>query len=176
MKKMLLLLLLLGCSKPEIESAPIQFTEPDHISIAYALLGYSENTHNRDLKLLLGFNPSYTEWCAAFINKVLEASGQESVDSLGHKYPLLARSYLSYGEMILEDELIVGDILIFKRGNVSWKGHVGFYIGTEYIRGKKYYRVLGGNQSNEVNISLYSERKLLGIRRPINSNINILDL
>ena len=162
MKKLLLILLLAGCAAPKIENDK----PPAHLSIAYSLLGYSEITHTKELKAFLSFNPRYTEWCAGFVNKVLEASGKESVDTLNLGYPLLARSYLKYGEMILESEVQNGDILVFRRGNTWWQGHVGFYVGEEYINGKKYYRVLGGNQSNEVNISLYPEYKLLGIRRP----------
>jgi len=160
MKKFLLLLFLAGCSVPIKYEKP-----PEHLSIAYSLLGYSEITHTKELKAFLDFNPRYTEWCAGFVNKVLEASREESVDTLNLGNPLLARSYLKYGEMVLESELQKGDILIFRRGNQWWQGHVGFYVGTEIVRGRKYYRVLGGNQDNEVNISLYPEYKLLGIRR-----------
>ena len=96
---------------------------------------------------------------------MLESSGNHSVDTLKLGNPLLARSYLKYGDLVLEDELQKGDILIFRRGSEWWQGHVGFYVGTEIVRGRKYYRVLGGNQDNEVNISLYPEYRLLGIRR-----------
>ena len=161
MKKLLLLLFLAGCSVPIKHEKP-----PEHLDIAYALLGYSEVKHTKELKVFLDFNPRYTEWCAGFVNKVLETSGQDSVESLGDPNYLMARSYLKYGDMVLESELQKGDILIFRRGGEWWQGHVGFYVGTEIVRGRKYYRVLGGNQDNEVNISLYPEYKLLGIRRP----------
>ena len=161
MKKLLLILFLAGCSEK------IQYEEPPtYLDTAYALLGYSELKHSKELNVFLELNPRYTEWCAAFVNKVLEYSGKESVETLNYGNHLLARSYLKYGDMILEDEIRPGDILIFKRGDEWWQGHVGFYVGEEIIKGKKYYRVLGGNQSNEVNISLYPEYRLLGIRRP----------
>ena len=161
MKKMLLLLFLAGCS------GTIQDDKtPAHLDVAYAMLGYSEVKDTKELKVFLELNPRYTEWCAAFVNKVLEYSSQNSIETLGHPNYLLARSYLNYGYLVLEDEVRTGDILIFSRGNDGWKGHVGFYVGTEIVRGRKYYRVLGGNQDNEVNISLYPEYKLLGIRRP----------
>ena len=161
MKKILLLLFLAGCSEPYIYEK-----QPSHLQIAYSLLGYAERTHARELKAFMDINPRHIEWCAAFVNRVLETSGQHSVETLGLGNHLMARSYLKYGDMILEDEVKHGDILIFKRGRNSYQGHVGFYVGTEIIKGRKYYRVLGGNQSNEVNISLYPEYKLLGIRRP----------
>lgn len=154
-------MLLAGCAKPHYDSPPT------YLDTAYTFLGYSEEENHREIKAFIGFNPRHTEWCAGFINKILEYSGYHSVDTLGLGPPLLARSYLKYGELILEDEVQQGDILIFKRGRSQWKGHVGFYVGEEVIKGKTYYRVLGGNQSNEVNISLYPKYKLLGIRRPV---------
>jgi len=42
---------------------------------------------------------------------------------------------------------------------------VGFYVGTEFKNDRKYYRILGGNQSNMVNIELYLANRALGIRR-----------
>ena len=166
MKKLLLITILAGCGVQIEDDKP-----PAHLDIAYAMLGYSERTHTRELKAFLSFNPRYTEWCAGFVNKVLETSGYDSVDTLKLGNPLMARSYLKYGDMVLEDELQPGDILIFRRGSEWWQGHVGFYVGTEIVRGRKYYRVLGGNQSNEVNISLYPEYRLLGIRRVILSSL-----
>ena len=160
MKNLILVLLLAGCS------VGVNLKTPwSHLDVAYSLLGYSEKTHVKELKSFMGINPRRTEWCAAFVNKVLETSGYDSVDTLNIGNPLLAKSYLKYGDMVLESELQKGDILIFRRGSEWWQGHVGFYVGTEIVRGRKYYRVLGGNQDNEVNISLYPEYKLLGIRR-----------
>lgn len=168
MKKVIALVLLLsGCSSDNFYNEDY----PHHLEVAYSFLGYTERQNTKELKAFIGINPRYTEWCAAFLNSVLEASGYHSAETLNYPYPLAARSYLSYGDPLLESEARPGDILIFKRGNSSWKGHVGFYVGEEKIRGRKYYRVLGGNQSNEVNISLYPEHKLLGIRR-INKYIN----
>lgn len=162
MKKLLLILLLAGCSEQIQHEKP-----PAHLDLAYQYLGYTERTHSRELKAFIGFNPIYTEWCAGFVNNVLENSGYSSVETKNFPYPLAARSYLRYGQPLLEDEMQLGDILIFSRGKSGWQGHVGFYVGKEVIKGKTYYRVLGGNQSNEVNISLYPKYKLLGIRRPL---------
>lgn len=98
-----------------------------------------------------------TSWCSAFVNYCHKICGYEYSGKLD------ARSWLGVGEVIKEPE--VGDVVIFWREDEkSWKGHVGFYIGEDNKSGDIY--VLGGNQSNEVNISPYSKRKLLGYRRP----------
>ena len=119
-----------------------------------------EKKNKDELKKFLGVDPSKTEWCAAFMNAILDKHnipGSESVS----EYPLLAKSFLYWGETVNEPE--VGDVVIFSRGNEGWQGHVAFYISES--KDGKYYYVLGGNQSDMINIEKYSKRKLLGIRR-----------
>lgn len=97
-----------------------------------------------------------TAWCAAFVGAMLKKAGVE------HTGKLNARSYLDWGEPVALDEARLGDIVVFSRGNPSgWQGHVGFYAGES---GNSIH-VLGGNQSNQVNVSKYSKSRLLGIRR-----------
>lgn len=91
-------------------------------------------------------------WCSAFVCWCLEKSGHESTHSAS------ARSFLKWGVALEKPE--IGCIVIFDRGNGM--GHVGFYMGEE-DRG---IFVLGGNQSNCVNISMYNKSKLLGYRWP----------
>ena len=54
-----------------------------------------------------------------------------------------------------------GDVVVFKRGNSSWQGHVAFFVKDKGAL----IEVLGGNQSNAVNVKGYQASKLLGIRR-----------
>ena len=103
-----------------------------------------------------------TEWCAAFVNAVLELEGIPNNDN--HKYPLTARAFLDWGSSVNPQDIQRGDIVIFPRGNSSWKGHVGFYIGR-HASGK--WVILGGNQSNSVRYDLYDPKKALGIRRGV---------
>ena len=94
-------------------------------------------------------------WCAAFVNWCQLKAGRNGTASLA------ARSFLQWGEKVTEPEL--GDIAVFWRTNpASWQGHVGFYIKRD---GTNVW-VLGGNQSNQVNIIPYSGTRLLGYRRP----------
>lgn len=159
-----LTLLLAGC----VSSV---YNYPAHIQTAYEYLGYTERDHRVELTQFLGVNPRRTEWCAAFVNGILEENNYASTRTNGSPHYLLARSYLEYGDMILQAEVQNGDIMIFTRGRSGWQGHVGFYVGQEFINGVLYYRVLGGNQSNEVNITLFPEHKLLGIRRPVRHSV-----
>lgn len=94
-----------------------------------------------------------TYWCSAFVNWCVERSGYEGTDSAW------ARSWLNWGKAIKKPHK--GCIVVFKRGS---GGHVGFFMGEK----EKKIRVLGGNQSDEVNISLYSKSDFLGYRVPGN--------
>ena len=73
-----------------------------------------------------------------------------------------ARSLLSAGKEIKEEDVKVGDIVILWRGSKNgWMGHVGFvagFVGDEV-------KILGGNQNNAVNIRNYPKSRVLGYRR-----------
>lgn len=96
-----------------------------------------------------------TAWCAAFAGAMLERAGLPSTRKLN------ARSYLSWGVGIDLSMARRGDIVVFRRGNSTWQGHVGFYVG----HGGSKITVLGGNQKNAVGIDAYSIDDLLGVRR-----------
>jgi uncharacterized protein (TIGR02594 family) len=132
---------------------------------AFKYIDYTERTHRAELRELTGVDPVRTEWCAAFVNAVLEES--DIVSNNDHKYPLTARAFLQWGTKVTEPK--PGDIVVFPRGNSSWQGHVGFYLKTMEINGVEYYLILGGNQSNKVSIVPYRASRALGIRR------NLLD-
>ncbi len=93
-------------------------------------------------------------WCAAFVGAMLDAAGEPHTGSLA------ARSYLQWGIKTTRPKR--GDVVVFKRGNSTWQGHVAFYLGEQ--SGRIY--VLGGNQADAVNIRSYAKSKLLGYRTP----------
>lgn len=95
-----------------------------------------------------------TAWCAAFVGAMLKAAGQKGTQSLA------ARSYLNWGTKLKTPK--PGCIVVFKRGNSNWQGHVAFFLRD---LGNK-IEVLGGNQSNKVSIATYSKASLLGYRWP----------
>lgn len=127
-------------------------------------IDYGERSHRAELREFTGVDPLHTEWCAAFVNAVLNESGIPGSESVSDN-PLLARSFLDWGVSV--DNPMPGDLVIFPRGNQGWQGHVGFYINTVEIDGVQFYQILGGNQSNRVSIELFPARSALGIRRNI---------
>ena len=129
---------------------------------AYYWIGLDEREDRYLLKDILGVDPVKTEWCAAFVNMVLLENDIPTSASVS-RHPLTARSFLKWGTKVSVPTQ--GDILVFKRGNSNWQGHVGFYVSETVVDNQLYYYVLGGNQNNEVSIDMYPASKLLGIRR-----------
>jgi uncharacterized protein (TIGR02594 family) len=137
-----------------------QTKELDPSNTAQEYLGLNERQDRQELKELLDIDPVRTEWCAAFVNAILELEGIPSNN--GHKYPLTARAFLDWGVSINPQDIQRGDIVVFPRGNAGWQGHVGFYVGR-HTSGK--WIILGGNQANSVRYDLYNSKRALGIRR-----------
>ena len=96
-----------------------------------------------------------TAWCAAFVGAMLKRAG------IGNTGSLAARSYLKWGEAVDLKDAKPGDIVIFKRGNSTWQGHVAFFVARSGVM----VRVLGGNQADAVNERQYPVAQLLGVRR-----------
>lgn len=95
-------------------------------------------------------------WCSTFLAAMAEDAGLESSGKAN------ARSWLEVGTAV--DTPVISDIVIFWRDSPnSWKGHAGIFMG--YTKDKKHIAVLGGNQSDEVNVSLYAASRVLGFRR-----------
>lgn len=93
-------------------------------------------------------------WCASFVNFVLVRAGYEGTNSAA------ARSFIDWGRTI--EMPVYGCIVVFERGNSNWKGHVGFFVG--FHQGD--LLILGGNQSDAVNIKKYPRSKVLAYRMP----------
>jgi uncharacterized protein (TIGR02594 family) len=160
--KIVILLAILLTSNCSMFVPPDQDLSP--IEEASKYIGYHERTNRKELQALMDIDPVTTQWCAAFVNSVLNNQGIPGTDSFA-EYPLLARSFLSWG--IPAETPEPGDIVVLSRGNASWKGHVGIYISTVTIDGVEYYQILGGNQDNSVSIKEYPTSRLLGIRKHI---------
>jgi uncharacterized protein (TIGR02594 family) len=165
------LFILAGCTKGnsaedyfvDLNEVIIVIEQPQtKIDIAKQYLDFSAKSHRRELKDFIGVDPVRIDWCAAFVNAVLHEMGIPGSESVS-KYPLVAKSFLDWGKRVKEPQ--VGDIVIFPRGTKPWQGHVGFYYGTVYEKGRKYYQILGGNQSKSVTIMLFPARSAIGIRR-----------
>lgn len=95
-----------------------------------------------------------TAWCSSFINWCMMKAGQERTNNA------MARSWLNWGKKLDPPEK--GCVVVFSRPPNPASGHVALF---EEIRGDRIF-VLGGNQSNQVNISSYPRVRLLDYRWP----------
>ena len=74
--------------------------------------------------------------------------------------PLGARNWGKFGTKC---KPVLGSVLVFWRGSKNGAfGHVGFYHGEDDVA----YHVLGGNQSDQVNVARVAKNRLLGARQP----------
>lgn len=99
-----------------------------------------------------GIKDDETPWCAAFVGAVLERCGIPS-----SRYES-ARSYLQWGRELKEPGLGCVVVLLREGG-----GHVGFVVG---MSSNKDLMVLGGNQSDAVNIRAFPRSRISGYRWP----------
>lgn len=99
-----------------------------------------------------GIKDDETPWCAAFVGAVLERVGIKSTRFES------ASSYLGWGQHQLQPAL--GSLAVFKRDG---GGHVGFVVG-ETPSGD--LLLLGGNQSDAVNIRAFPRYRVSGYRWP----------
>ncbi|ATG18045.1 TIGR02594 family protein [Providencia alcalifaciens] len=107
----------------------------------------------RDSKLsgLVGTDDK-VPWCAGFVNAMLERAGIRSTRSD------FSRSYLNYGVKLSEPKY--GCIVTFSR---TGGGHVGFVVGKTESGS---LLVLGGNQSDAVNIKAFETSRVTGYCYP----------
>lgn len=104
----------------------------------------------------LSFRDDETPWCAGYVGAMLERAGVDGTASG------MARSYTRWGVKL--DAPTTGCVVVFWRGSRSGSaGHVGFYAGRDRHGN---IMVLGGNQSDAVNIKPFSPARLLGYYWP----------
>lgn len=96
-------------------------------------------------------------WCGLFTGHCVAATLPK--EPLPNN-PLGARNWLKFGKKVEPEP---GAVLIFWRGSRNgWQGHVGFYESED----SNAYHVLGGNQSDMVNVARVAKSRLLGARWP----------
>jgi uncharacterized protein (TIGR02594 family) len=95
-----------------------------------------------------------TPWCGVFTAAVMQ--------EVGLPYPKLymrASVWKDYGANLRASHVAPGAILVFTRNG---GGHVGFYVGEDAT----HYHVLGGNQSDMVNVMRIAKARCTAIRWP----------
>jgi uncharacterized protein (TIGR02594 family) len=129
------------------------------------LKGFADNPKIMEMYRTVGHDwieHDEVAWCAAFVGHCLEKAGLASTRKLN------ARSYLTWGEKVAGPEQAKeGDIVIFTRGSGTAQGHVAFFLKATGSQ----VEVLGGNQSDGVTIARYPRSRLLGIRRPLRTDV-----
>ena len=137
---------------PAITVTP-EMHETPWMDIAIDQIGVTEETGNNDGPDVESYLqstglPSGNPWCGAFVNWCLEAACIDGVDPSDENHPARALSWRSFGNDL--DTPAYGSIATkTRRGG----GHVGFVYGVN-ASGDSLY-ILGGNQNNSVNVSLY---------------------
>jgi uncharacterized protein (TIGR02594 family) len=104
-----------------------------------------------------GVHDDETAWCAAFVGAMLRRAGYSSSGALN------ARSYLNFGTKLTKP--VPGCIVVFKRGNSAWQGHVGFV--DRVLGSGTTMMVTGGNQGNAVSTAQFGMADVLGYRWPL---------
>jgi len=144
-------LVLSACSEPVRNS----------VITAQPYIGLEERANRSEIRELEGVDPVRTEWCAAFVNSILEIDGIPNLNDQSQYPPLMARSFLHWGEPVLKSEIRRGDVVVYPIGTQGWQGHVGFYVEEQ----NGYWVILGGNQDQSVNYQLYDPRRAIAVRR-----------
>ena len=152
--------------KPDHSAAPVQIasgTIPPWLAAAYKEMGQREIAGPRNNMRIIEYlrtirdidisnvQDDEIDWASAFAEWSLAQAG------LSGPKKISPRSWLNWGRVIEEPE--VGCIVIFQFGNLD---HVGFFVGYD----GNSLSVLGGNQSDAVQISRYQKSTAVGFRMP----------
>lgn len=97
-----------------------------------------------------------TPWCAAFVAAALERTGYRSTRSG------MARSYANSQHMTRISGPRLGAICVLSSSRGASSGHVGFVEAAD----STHVWLLGGNQSNAVNIARFPLSQLVGWYQP----------
>lgn len=116
-----------------------------------AILGWAENLE------LTSYNDDDIPWCGLF---VAHCVGSQMPEETLPNNPLGARKWDGFG---YEVSPRLGAVMVFWRGSPEgWKGHVGLYWAED----DSAYHILGGNQSNSVNVTRVAKDRLISARWP----------
>jgi uncharacterized protein (TIGR02594 family) len=145
-------------------STPTSSREPPWMHTAKGLMGTDEIAGRRNNSVIIkwakdfgGFVKSYytkdsIPWCGLFEAHIFQANDIP----VTFVNPLGARNWMKFG---FPTEPQYGAVMVFSR---KGGGHVGNYVSED----SKYYHILGGNQSDTVNVTKVAKSRFLGARWP----------
>jgi uncharacterized protein (TIGR02594 family) len=127
------------------------------------VFGLHETNNNRQLRAWLVSDrktlgdPKALPWCGDYVETAIKKSlPKEPFPKALAENPYWARNWQHFGIPV---EPVYGAIAVFVREN---GGHVGFLVGQN----DSDYFVLGGNQSNSVNVSRLDKNRCIATRWP----------
>ena len=134
---------------------------------AYSYVGTTEIPGAKSNPRILGWAKRIGGWIASFYkNDDIPWCGlfvAECFNVHNYKVSQQSLSALAWADWGQPSKLAPGAVLVFKR---SGGGHVGFYVGEDSTA----FHVLGGNQSNSVNIARIDKARLVAVRWPVESH------
>jgi uncharacterized protein (TIGR02594 family) len=157
-------------------ASPTPSNKPKWISIAEAEIGQKEISGSENNSRILEYHSSTSgkatsetiHWCSAFVNWVMTKSGYTGTNNA------VATSWAKWGKKINQPAYGSIAVIDWDGPGPGWKGHVGFVVGK---KGSSIL-LLGGNQSDAVNISSFSTNRVIAYIYPSNFDIpsNYLNL
>lgn len=132
---------------------------PSWLQIAHAEVGQQEIAGAQHNSRILAYHGTTSlnartdevPWCASFVGWCLEQAG------LQHPRSARARDYAEWGVPL--ERPVLGAVVVLTRPG---GGHVGFYVGQRDGQ----WLILGGNQSNRVNVAPYAPSRMVAVRWP----------
>lgn len=105
------------------------------------------------------FDKDSIAWCGLFMAVVACRASQDRPSRFPPVQYLSALEWANFGVAVGKKQAMLGDTLVFQR---TGGGHVGLYVGEDTT----HYHVLGGNQSDMVNIMRLEKTRCVAVRRP----------
>lgn len=123
-------------------------------------MGVSEITGARSNPRILEYHNTTTlaaeddevPWCSAFVNFCMASANRPRTRSAA------ARSWLRWGSPLTAPRY--GCVAVLRRGDAEWQGHVGFLVAED----RDSIALLGGNQHDRVQVSVFRRTALLAFR------------
>lgn len=132
---------------------------PSWLQVAHAEVGQQEIAGAQHNPRIVAYHDTTSlrattdevPWCASFVGWCLERAG------LDHPRSARARDYAEWGVPL--ERPVLGAVVVLTRPG---GGHVGFYLGQRDGQ----WLILGGNQSNRVNVAPYAPGRMVAVRWP----------
>ncbi|MCA1408085.1 TIGR02594 family protein [Ensifer sp. IC3342] len=135
-----------ACTMPDTATAGM-------LAYAQQFTGMHEVKHNRRLRAALGINPARTPWCGYFMGMIVRKAGRQPPKSYS-----FASSWRQFGAPVRLSSARPGDVIVVRTGR-------GYHVGILSALSNSTAQLIGGNQSGRVQLSQFSRRQVVAVRR-----------